>query len=348
MYGKGSEPMKRVTTPLCELLGITYPIIQDGMGTYNTAALAAAVSEAGGMGSASIPGMNIDPAKGADLMQQQIERIAENTSRPFAVNIPVGRISTGAMLPTSEAYLSMVIREKQAGNPAFRNLVAITTSAGFPNEYSEKIHDAGLLHIHKVGSVKHARKAVEKGVDIIIASGYEMGGHTHANPVHTMILAPQVIQAVDVPVVVSGGIADGAGLAAILAMGGAGVAMGTRFIATEENDWNDNYKRMVLHAQEGSDRVITGVYGPARFLYTRAIDELKELEDSGKYTEGELASWKDQRMQLSMETGNVEDGLVPSGQVACAIREIVKISEFVPGMAHDAASLLENAHSLVK
>jgi NAD(P)H-dependent flavin oxidoreductase YrpB (nitropropane dioxygenase family) len=340
--------MKTLTTPLCEILGITHPIIQDGMGTYNTASLAAAVSEAGGLGSASIPGMNIDPGKGASLLQKQIETIASRTSKPFAVNIPVGRISTGAMLPTSEAYLSMVIREKQNGNPGFRKLAAITTSAGFPNEYSDKIHGAGLLHIHKVGSVKHARKAVEKGVDIIIASGYEMGGHTHANPVHTMILAPQVIQAVDVPGVISGGIADGAGLAAVLAMGGAGVAMGTRFIATEENDWNENYKRMIVNAQEGSDRVITGVYGPARFLYTRAIDELKELENSGQYTESELASWKDQRMQLSMETGNVEEGLVPSGQVACAIREIVRISEFLPGMAHDAASLLKNAYSLVK
>jgi NAD(P)H-dependent flavin oxidoreductase YrpB (nitropropane dioxygenase family) len=340
--------MKTVSTPLCDLLTITHPIIQDGMGTYNTASLAAAVSEAGGLGSASIPGMNIDPTIGAALLQEQIEKIASITNKPFAVNIPVGRISTGEMLPASAAYLSMVLKQKQTGHPAFRNLKAITTSAGFPNEYSEQIHRAGLLHIHKVGSLKHAKKAAEKGVDIIIASGYEMGGHTHSSPVHTMILAPQVIQAVDLPVVISGGIADGYGLAAVLAMGGAGVAMGTRFIATVENDWNENYKQMILNAREGSDMVIKGVFGPARFLYTKGIDELKELEESGQLSENELASWKDKRMQLSMETGDTEAGLVPSGQVACAIKNMVRISEFLPQMANQAASLLEKSHQLVK
>jgi NAD(P)H-dependent flavin oxidoreductase YrpB (nitropropane dioxygenase family) len=345
---RGNEKMKTVSTQLCDLLGITHPIIQDGMGTYNTAPLAAAVSQAGGLGSASIPGMNVDPVYGADLLQKQIEKIASLTDKPFAVNIPVGRISTGEMLPASESYLSMVLHQKEAGNPAFKNLKAVTTSAGFPNEYSDQIHKVGLIHIHKVGALKQAKKAAEKGVDIIIASGYEMGGHTHSFPVHTMILAPQVIQSVDLPVVISGGISDGYGLAAVLAMGGVGVAMGTRFIATEENDWNDNYKQKILDAREGSDTVIRGVYAPARFLYSKGIDELKELEKSGKMSETELATWKDERMQLSMKTGDVEKGLVPSGQVACAINEVVRISEFLPQMAHLAAIQLENARKLVQ
>ncbi len=332
--------MKTISTRLCELLDIDHPIIQDGMGTYNTASIAIAVSEAGGLGSASIPGMNIDPIYGARLLKEQIERIGSQTDKSFAVNIPVGRISTGEMLPTSEAYLFMVFEEKKRGNPAFRNLKAITTSAGFPDEYTGQIHEAGLLHLHKVGSLKHAERAAQRGVDIIIASGYEMGGHTHSSPVHTMVLAPQVIQSVDIPVVVSGGIVDGCGLAAVLAMGGVGVAMGTRFIATEENDWHYNYKQMIVNAHEGSDIVLSGVYGPARMLYSRAIDELKLLEKSGNLTEGQLASWKDERMKIAQETGNTEAGLFPSGQVACAISDIVKISEFVPQMVHQATLLL--------
>lgn len=335
--------MKKISTPLCELLGITHPIIQDGMGTYETASIAAAVSESGGLGSASIPGMNIDPQHGARLLKNQIEKIANKTNKPFAVNIPIGRISTGEILPVSEAYLSMVCRYKEEQHPAFKNLKAVTTSAGFPKEYSERIHEVGLYHIHKVGSLKHALKASELGVDIIIASGYEMGGHTHSTPVHTMILAPQVIQSIELPVVISGGIFDGHGLAAVLAMGGAGVAMGTRFIATEENDWNDNYKQKIIQANDGSDMVINGVYGPARFLYSKGIDELKKLEKSEQLSEEELATWKDERMQVSMKLGDVENGLVPSGQVATAINNIVKVGDFLPQMVNQAATLLEKA-----
>lgn len=335
--------MKKIFTPICELLGITHPIIQDGMGTYDTASLAAAVSESGGLGSASIPGMNIDPELGAQLLKNQIEKIASQTNKPFAVNIPIGRISTGEILPVSESYLSMVCKNKEEKHPAFKHLKAITTSAGFPKEYVERIHDAGLIHIHKVGSLKHALKASELGVDIIIASGYEMGGHTHSIPVHTMILAPQVIQSVEVPVVISGGIFDGHGLAAVLAMGGAGVAMGTRFIATEENDWDDNYKQKIVQANDGSDMVINGVYGPARFLHSKGIDELIKLEKSGILSEEELAAWKDKRMQISMKFGDVENGLVPSGQVAIAINSIVKVADFLPQMVNKAAILLEKA-----
>lgn len=332
-----------IRTNLCDLLGIEYPIIQDGMGGYGTGAIAAAVSEAGGLGTASVPGLNLDPADGVRQLKEQVEYIASKTSKPYAVNIPVGRISTGEYLPTTKAYVSFVCELKRSDSEVARNLVAAITSAGFPGDFTEHFHRAGLVHIHKVGSVKHAVKAVKSGVDGLIASGYEMGGHTHLVPVHTMVLVPQVVEAAGVPVVASGGIYDARGVAAALAMGAAGVAMGTRFIASKENDWHENYKMEILKAQPGSDVVTSGVYGPARMLRTAGLDRLRQLEESGEVDELELASWKDRAMRAAMRDGDVENGMVLAGQSAFAIQELIEIREFIPSVVREAAALLKEA-----
>jgi NAD(P)H-dependent flavin oxidoreductase YrpB (nitropropane dioxygenase family) len=335
--------MSVLANRLTELLGIEYPIIQEGMGPYQTDQIAAAVSAAGGLGTVSMPGMTKEPAEGARLLREHIDRVASLTDRPFAVNVPVGRDSTGCILPVSEAYIRAVVAARASDSALERQLRALTTSAGFPGEFRPLISGSGLVHMHKVGSTAQARKAEAVGVDVVIASGYEMGGHTHAKPVHTFVLVPNVTQAVSVPVVLSGGARDGRTLAAALALGASGVAMGTRFIATVDNtDWHPAYTERILAAGEGDDTVAPGVYGPARLLRNEGVRQLERMIAAGELENDELTRWKDEALIRAQSTGDVDGGLLAAGQVASGIDEVVRIAEFVPQMAREAAEILRD------
>ena len=335
-------------TILCDMLGMSHPIIQDGMGPFSTAALAAAVSEAGGLGTVSIPGMLLGPADAERLMRAEIDRTASLTNRGFAVNVPVGFGPDGEPLPPTAGYLKAVLDARRDAATGAR-LVACITSAGLPPPgLVSSMHDAGLLQLHKVGAVRQARRAVEAGVDAVIASGFEMGGHTHARPVHTMVLAPQVLDSVDVPVVVSGGIYDARGLAAALAMGAAGVAMGTRFIATRENDWHPAYKQAIVDAAEWDDVIFPGFYGPVRGLRNAGSVRLAELVASGELDDDGLATWKEDRVVAAQRGGDVDDGLVIAGQCAAAIHGIVGIHDLLAEMVRGASALLAAAGRLTE
>jgi NAD(P)H-dependent flavin oxidoreductase YrpB (nitropropane dioxygenase family) len=347
MSSDADDPVPVGPGGLCRLLGIRYPIIQDGMGPYGTAGLAAAVSSAGGLGTVSIPGLAIDPAEARTRLRAELDAAAERTERPFAVNIPVGVGSTGAVLPITDAYVAASLDARKADPAMAERLVACITSAGFSEVHGRLLQEAGMVHVHKVGAVRHARKAAAAGVDVLIASGSEMGGHTHEHPVHTMVLAPQVIEAVDVPVVVSGGIHSGRGLAAALAMGAAGVAMGTRFVATVENEWHPAYKRAIVEAAEWSDRLMPGVYGPIRVLAGPGADDLLARARSWAGSDQELSVWKEQRIVSAMRDGDVEDGVVLAGQCAAAIDDVVSVFELLPRMMREAASLLLRASRTV-
>lgn len=326
---------------LTDLLGITHPIIQDGMGPYRTNEIAAAVSNAGGLGTVSIPGMTLPPAQGKPLMRANIEWVAEHTERPFAINVPVGHMPSGEMLPATVAYLEAIIEAREADTTVAARAAAIITSAGFPGEFRRLIRDAGLIHMHKAGSTVHAQKAEAAGVDAVIASGYEMGGHTHLHPVHTFVLVPNVTENVSCPVVLSGGVRDGRGLAAALTLGAHGVGMGTRFIATEENtDWHPAYAQRVLAAREGDDIVFPAVYGPARGLRNAGVDRLLEIIENNEMSDDELARWKDQRIILAQETGDTDNGIMPMGQVASGISSTVSIQALIDEMVSTARSLL--------
>lgn len=331
---------------LCAEVGIRLPIVQDGMGPSPTTELAIAVSDAGGLGTVSTPSLTGPPEANIPVIRAAIDEVAERTSGVFAVNVPVGRLADGAMLPASAACIQAAIDAKKAGGAAGERLRVVTTSAGFPGGFSQEIRAAGLLHFAKVGSVRHAVKAAENGADAVIASGFEMGGHTHAVPIGTMVLVPQVAAAVDVPVLASGGIVDGAGLAGALAMGAAGIAMGTRFIATGEHQWHENYKRAVLAAGEGSDVLYHGVYAPTRALRNHAVDVLlpRMAEQLGT---AELNHWKEERIRLAQREGDVENGLLPCGQGASAITEVVAVAELLPAMMAEALDRLAEASGVI-
>jgi NAD(P)H-dependent flavin oxidoreductase YrpB (nitropropane dioxygenase family) len=326
----------------CERVGIRYPIMQDGMGPSPTTELAIAVASAGGLGSVSTPGLMTPEPELRKRIRDRMHRVATETTGHFAMNIPVGTLESGELLPATEICIDEAIRCKLADGPVAEKFVAITTSAGFGGAFTARIKDAGLLHIHKVGSVRHARKAADSGADIIIASGYEMGGHTHLHPVHTMVLAPQVIEAVDCPVIVSGGIYDGRGLAAMLAMGASGIAMGTRFIATTEHEWHQNYKQTIVDAGEWSDTIYQGFYAPCRALKTKGLVE--DLPVAKKELDlPELNQWKEDRGYAAQVDGDVVNGIVIAGQCAAAIHDIVPVGELIERIVTQATALLRSA-----
>jgi len=331
-----------ITNRYTRLIGIEHPIVQEGLGPFRTPRLAAAVSQAGGLGTVSMPGMPADLAAGARTLREHIDECATLTQKPFAVNIPVGISANGDVLPFTDVYIRAVLEARASDRQLERQLTVLTTSAGFPGSYIAPIKNAGMIHQHKVGSTRQAIKAEELGVDVVIAAGFEMGGHTSGKAMHTYVLVPNVTEAVDVPVLLSGGARDGRGLAAALAMGADGVAMGTRFILSEDNsDWHPAYLRALLDAKEGDDVAFPGVYGPCRGLRNAASEALlAETRHAGD--PAEQIRWKLESMQRAQMHGDVENGLVMTGQVASAIDRLIRISEFVPAMADEAARILRS------
>jgi NAD(P)H-dependent flavin oxidoreductase YrpB (nitropropane dioxygenase family) len=344
--------MSHISNRYTQLVGIEHPIVQEGLGPFRTPKLAAAVSDAGGLGTVSMPGMPVDIDAGARTFREHIEEAASLTDKPFAVNIPVGVDHEGHVLPFTDVYIKTVLAARKADDSLARQLKVMTTSAGFPGPYLQAIKDAGMIHQHKVGSTRQAVKSAEAGVDVVIAAGFEMGGHAPSKAVHTFVLVPSVTEAIDIPVLLTGGARDGRGLAAALAMGADGVAMGSRFIVSQENsDWHPNYIQALLDAKEGDDVAFNGVYGPCRGLRNTASEKLLSGEvqapgGSGEPpTEVELERWKIESMQLSQTDGDVENGLVLAGQVSSALNELIHVAEFVPSMAEEAAGILRGLAS---
>ena len=333
--------MTRLATRFTEMLGIVHPVMQEGLGPYKTVALAAAVSNAGGLGTVSIPGISEEPRAGAAKLRGYIEAACALTDKPFAVNIPVGTDKHGNVPPFSAAYVQAVVDAAKDRDIAKR-LRVITTSAGAPGGARRMIEDSGLIHIHKVGGTRQAIRAVADGVDMLIASGYEAGGHTHARPVHTFVLGPSVTEAVDCPVILAGGVRDGRGLAAALAMGAEAVALGTRFVASRDNpDWHVNYAARILAAKEGEDILFQALYGPSRVLPSRAIAELAQFEHQAGVTEEDLTRFKDERLIAAQRDGDMIGGILPAGQIAGAINDLIHVAEFVPGMVEEALAVLD-------
>lgn len=330
--------MSALSNRYTELVGIDYPIVQEGLGPFTTAKIAAAVSSAGGLGTISMPGMPDDLNEGMRTLRSHIDECAELTDQPFAVNLPVGVDHDGTVLPFTDTYIRGVLAARESDPALAEQLKVLTTSAGFPGDYCGMIKDAGLIHQHKVGSTRQARKSEDAGVDVVIAAGFEMGGHAPASRMHTFVLVPNITEAVSVPVLLTGGARDGRGLAAALSLGADGVALGTRFIVSEENaDWHPHYLQAILDAAEGDDVAFAGVYGPCRGLRNEASRSLLEADGGATADESD----KIKSMQRAQSTGDTDNGLVLAGQVAASIHEVIRISEFIPQMADDAVDIIE-------
>jgi enoyl-[acyl-carrier protein] reductase II len=289
-----------IRTVLCDLLGITHPIIQGGMAWVSDAKLVAAVSQAGGLG--VIGSGNAPP----EWVSAQIEAVLAATDRPFGVNVPL-------FSPYAAQVIQLCIE---------RGVPVVTTGAGSPGPFLTDLREAGIKVFPVVASVALARRLARQGVDGLIVEGQESGGHI--GDVSTFPLVPQVVDAVDVPVIAAGGIADGRGLAAALALGAVGVQMGTRFICTNECTVHSNYKARVVSARDRSTTVTGQSLGhPVRTIKNRMSQEMARLERDAQVTEEALIAFGTGKLRLAAEQGDTDQGSVMSGQVSGLIDDIV-------------------------
>ncbi|WP_408009583.1 NAD(P)H-dependent flavin oxidoreductase [Pseudalkalibacillus sp. A8] len=302
--------------PLYQLLDIKYPIIQGGMGNVSNAPLTVAISEAGGLGTIGIGTFQ------SDKIEELIKQTKELTDKPFAVNIP----------------LSVSPAVKEAAMFMFQYEVPVAVlSAGNPAPFIPKFKERGVTVICVVASVKHARKAEEAGADIIVAEGYEAAGINATDESTTMTLIPQVVDAVNIPVVAAGGIGDGRGLAAAMALGASGVQMGTRFIATQEGVFHENYKKKMIEAGDTETVIVGRSYGKIRRLMkTPYAKQLLEDEAGGEDLQSFMDKTTEDYHRKGAVEGNLEEGFINSGQIAGLIHDIPTVSELVERMVTEA------------
>lgn len=304
---------------ICKMLNIKYPIFQGGMAWIATAELAAAVSNAGGLG---IIGAGHMPP---DILQAEIRKTKSLTDKPFGVNVML-------MSPFVKEVMEMIAGE---------NLAVVTTGAGNPGEYIPALKAVGTKVIPVVASVALAKRLVRTGVDAVIAEGMESGGHI--GEITTMSLVPQVVDAVDVPVIAAGGIGDSRGIAAAFALGAQAVQMGTRFVVSEDCIAHENYKNFVVKAKDRST-VVTGVTTghPARVLANKFTRLYLEREAAGA-TPDELEKLGLGTLRMAAREGDVDNGSVMIGQISGMMKDIKPVSkimeELVGGLAPVSANV---------
>lgn len=303
-------------TRVSKLLGIKYPVIQGGMAWVAEHNLAAAVSNAGGLG--------IIAAGGAptEVVRQEIRQVKEMTNRPFGVNIML-------MNPNAKELAEMLVEEK---------VPVVTTGAGSPEPFMEMWKNAGMKVIPVVASVALARRMEKYGADAVVAEGTEAGGHI--GELTTMVLVPQVVDAVSIPVIAAGGVADGRGMAAAMMLGAEGVQVGTRFVASKECICHENFKQKITKAKD-IDTVVTGrsTGHPIRVLRNQMSREYLKMEKEGKTLE-ELEVLTLGSLRKAVVDGDIKAGSFMAGQSAGLVKEEQTCKEIIEDIVQKAEQLL--------
>ena len=301
-------------TRVTDMLGIKYPIIQGGMAWVAEHHLAAAVSEAGGLG--------IIGAASAPVVREEIQKAKELTDKPFGVNIML-------LNPNAPDIARLVIEEKMA---------AVTTGAGTPEKYMDMWKEAGIKVIPVVASVAMAKRMERCGADAVVAEGMEAGGHIGSQT--TMALVPQIVDAVNIPVIAAGGIGDGRGFAAVRMLGADAVQMGTRFVVAEESIVHENYKERIIKAKD-IDSVVTGqsTGHPIRILRNQMSKEYLKREKEGASFE-ELEMMTLGALRRAVIDGDVVRGSVMAGQIAGLIQKKQSCREIIEEIMGQAETLL--------
>ncbi len=303
-------------TEICELLGIEYPIFQGGMAWLGTAELVAAVSEAGGLGligAGSMPG---------EVLRQEIRKVKERTNKPFGCNIML-------MSPFVDEVMDVVIEER---------VPVITTGAGNPGVYIPRLKEVGTKIFPVVASVALAKRLEKLGVDGFVAEGSEAGGHV--GEISTMALLPQIVDAVSVPVIGAGGIADGRGMVAAFALGAKGIQMGTRFVASDECIAHPNYKEALLKAKDRST-VVTGVRTghPVRQISNKFTKAYTEKEFSGVPV-AELDGMGAGTLRKAAIDGDMKEGSIMVGSISGMIQDIKPCKQILEDIMKEANAVL--------
>lgn len=304
-------------TEVTELLGIKYPIIQGGMAWVAEYHLAAGVSNAGGLGligAASAP---------ADWVREQIKEAKKLTDQPFGVNIML-------MSPYADEVAQVIVEE---------GVKVVTTGAGNPEKYMKMWKEAGIKVIPVVASVALAKRMERCGADALVAEGTEAGGHIGENT--TMVLVPQVVDAVSIPVIAAGGIADGRGIAAAFMLGAKGVQMGTHFVVTNESIVHENYKDRIIKAKDIDSRVTGRSTGhPVRALRNDMTKKYMELEQAGAgFEELELLTLGG--LRKAVVEGDVKSGSVMAGQIAGMVKEKMSCEALISKLVRETDALMK-------
>lgn len=310
-------------TRVCELLNIEYPILQGGMAWVATAELAAAVSNAGGLG--IIGAGNAPP----NFVRDQIKKARKLTDKPFGVNVYY-------MSPFVDEIIDVIVEER---------IPVITTGAGNPGKHIDKLKKVGTKVIPVVASVALAKRLEKLGVDAVIGEGLECGGHI--GELTTMAMIPQIVDAVNIPVIAAGGIADGRGFVAAMALGAEGIQMGTAFVCAQECTVHDNYKQAIIKARD-RETVVTGrsTGHPVRVIKNKLSRQFEALEKQNASLH-ELEKLGTGKLRAAVVEGDVESGSVMAGQIAGLIKEIKPAKDIIQDIVNEAKAILKNLKKFI-
>lgn len=314
-----------IHTDVCDRIGIEYPIFQGGMAWVSEHVLAAAVSNAGGLG--IISAMNAP----GEYLRKEIRACREMTDRPFGVNVML-------MSPHAPEVAKVILEEK---------VPVVTTGAGLPGVYMKEWVPAGIKVVPVVPSVAIAKRVAREGATAVIAEGCESGGHV--GELTTMALVPQVVDAVDVPVLAAGGIADGRGIAAAFMLGARGVQVGTRFLCANECQVHPNYKKKILAARD-IDTVVTGkrLGHPVRCLKNPFARSFGQMEYDSSLTNEEIEKFGAGSLRKAAVEGDMENGSIMAGQIAALVKEEQPAAQIIREMFAQAEQLLAEAAKWVR
>ncbi len=295
-----------IRTRVSEQLNIEYPIIKGGMVWVSNAELTAAVSNAGGLGVLGVGAMDKDTLAG------ELDKLQARTNKPFGISFPLARPDY----------------EEMIGAALDKGVRVVVTSAGNPAKAAPLLLAAGVTAIHVVANVRMAQKVEDLGYHMVVAEGYEAGGHNGRDEITTFTLIPQVADAVRIPVIAAGGIADARGMVAAFALGAEGVQMGTRFVATKESPVHDNFKQCIMRATD-TDTTITGrkFNDLTRVIKNKLAAEILEAESGSVPPDQILEMIGMGRTYKASVEGDVVDGSVMCGQIAGMIKDIKSVAE---------------------
>ena len=352
-------------TRVCNLLGIRYPIIQAAMAWVTNAEMVAAVSNAGGLGTlgpnAGSTSITRDSNETGERIRAQIQKVRELTDKPFAINVVVPG-------PGEEIFSEMTVKVATE-----EKVPVAIVSQGSAKYYTERLHQAGMKVLQVVGNPRHAKSSQDAGVDAVITSGTDGGGHSNTNLLTTFTMVPQVADVVNIPVIAGGGVGDGRGFIAALALGAEGVYMGTRFIATKECPAHQKWKELlvkseasdtvsIVHGRKSAEEVgdiqAEMRFGSVRFLKNEFARRLLEIEAKTKDPEKVLEflisrpagyEGKDiSRTMIPVVYGDVEQGGLGTGQVVGLIKDIPSCKELIDRIMSEASATLNKIQSFYK
>jgi enoyl-[acyl-carrier protein] reductase II len=313
-------------TRVTELFRIEVPIVQAGMVWTSGQKLAVAVSEAGALGLIGSGSMK------PDLLREHIRKAKSRTEKPFGVNIPL-------MREDASELVRVIIEE---------GIKIVFTSSGHPGKFIEQLKNADCAVVHVIASVKHARKAYESGCDAVVAEGFEAGGHNGIDEITTLCLVPQVVDAVPIPVIAAGGIADGRQMCAAMTLGAEGVQIGTRFAATVESSSHERYKRAIVEAQDNSTLLTLRKVTPVRMIKSPFAQKAQEAESTGATKEELIALLGTKREMLGIFEGNWEEGEFEAGQSSGLVHDILPAAEVVKSIVRECEAAMKRMQVTVR